>query len=125
MGKTRDLFKKIGDTSGTLHARIGTIKDRNDKDLTEAEEIKNRWQGYIEELYKRDINDRDNHDSVVTHQEPDILECKVKRALGSIVVAIQSTQSCPTLRHHGLQHTRPLCPSSSPKVCPSSCPLHR
>jgi len=125
MGKTRDLFKKIGDTSGTLHARIGTIKDRNDKDLTEAEEIKNRWRGYIEELYKRDLNERDNHDSVVTHQEPDILECKVKRALGSIVVAIQSTQSCPTLRHHGLQHTRPLCPSSSPKVCPSSCPLHR
>ena len=85
MGKTRDLFKKIGDTSGTLHARIGTIKDRNDKDLTEAEEIKNRWRGYIEELYKRDLNERDNHDSVVTHQEPDILECKVKRALGSIV----------------------------------------
>ena len=85
MGKTRDLFKKIGDTSGTLHARIGTIKDRNNKDLTEAEEIKNRWRGYIEELYKRDLNERDNHDSVVTHQEPDILECKVKRALGSIV----------------------------------------
>ena len=100
------------------------IKTRNGKNLTEAEEIKNRWQGYIEELYKRDLNEWDNHDSVVTHQEPDILECKVKWASGSIVVAIQSTQSCPTLWHHGLQHTRPLCPSPSPKVFPSSCPLH-
>ena len=90
MGKTRDLFKKIGDISGTLHARIGTIKDRNDKDLTEREEIKNRCQGYIDELYKRDLNEPDNHNSVVTHQEADILECKVKWALGSIVTAVQS-----------------------------------
>ena len=84
MGKIRDLFKKIGDTKGTLHVRMDMIKDRNSKDLTEAEEIKKRWQGYKEELYNNDINDLDNHDGVVTHLEPDILECKVKWALGSI-----------------------------------------
>ena len=75
MGKIRDLFKKIGDTKGTLHVRMDMIKDRNSKDLTEAEEIKKRWQGYKEELYNNDINDLDNHDGVVTHLEPDILEC--------------------------------------------------
>ena len=76
MGKIRDLFKKIGDTKGTLHVRMDMIKDRNSKDLTEAEEIKKRWQGYKEELYNNDINDLDNHDGVVTHLEPDILECR-------------------------------------------------
>ena len=84
MGKTRDLFKKIGDTKGTFYAKIGTIKDRNGKDLTEAEEIKKKWQEYTEELYKKGFNDWDIHSSVVTHQEPDILKYKVKWTLGSI-----------------------------------------
>ena len=82
MGKTRHLFKKTGDTKGTFHAKTGTIKERNSKDLTEAEEIKKRWQ-YTEELYKKDLHDPDNHDGVVTHLKPDILECEVKWALGS------------------------------------------
>ena len=85
-GKTRDLFKKIRDTKGTFHAKMGSIKDRNGMDLTEAEDIKKRWQEYTEELYKKDLHDQDNHDSVVTHLEPDILECVVKWALGSITV---------------------------------------
>ena len=84
MGKTRDLFKKIRDTKGTLHAKMGTIKDRNGKDQTEAEDIKKRWQEYTEELYKKDLHDQDNHDDVITHSEPDILECEVEWALGSI-----------------------------------------
>ena len=84
IGKTRDLFKKIRDTKGTLHAKMGSIKDRNGMDLTEAEDIKKRWQEYTEELYKRDLHDLDNHDGVITHREPDILECEVKWALGSI-----------------------------------------
>ena len=84
MVKTRDLFKKIRDTKGTLHAKMGTIKDRNDRDLTEAEDIKTRWQEYTKELYKTDLCDQDNHDGVITHLEPDILECEVKWALGSI-----------------------------------------
>ena len=84
MGKTRDLFKKIRDTKGTFHAKMGTIKDRNGMDLTEAEDIKKRWQEYTEELYKKDLHDPDNHDGVITHLEPDILECEVKWALGSI-----------------------------------------
>ena len=84
MGKTRDLFKKIRDTKGTFHAKMGTIKDRNGMDLTEAEDIKKRWQEYTEELYKKDLHDPDNHDGVITHLEPDILESKVKWALGSI-----------------------------------------
>ena len=83
MGKTRDLFKKIRDTKGTFHAKMGTIKDRNRMDLTEAKDIKKRWQEYTEELYKKDLNDPDNHDGMITHLEPDILECKVKWALGS------------------------------------------
>ena len=83
MGKTTDLFKKIRDTEGTFHAKMGTIKDRNGLDLTEAEDIKNRCQEYTE-LYKNDLNDPDNHDGMITHQEPDILEWEVKRALGSI-----------------------------------------
>ena len=84
MGKTRDLFKKIRDTKGTFHAKIGIIKDRNGMDLTEAEDIKKRQQEYTEELYKKDLHDPDNHNSVITHLEPDILECEVKWALGSI-----------------------------------------
>ena len=84
MGKTRDLFKKIRDTKGTFHAKMGTIKDRNGLDLTEAEDIKKRWQEYTEELYKKDLHDPNNHDGVITHLEPDILECEVKWALGSI-----------------------------------------
>ena len=83
MGKTRDLFKKIRDTKGTFHAEMGTIKDRNGMDLTEAEDIKKKWQEYTEEIYKKDLHNLDNHDGVVTHLEPDILECKVKWALGS------------------------------------------
>ena len=78
MGKTRELFKKIKDTKGTLHLKIGTIKDRNGMDLTKAEDIKKRWQEYTEELHKKDLHDPDNHDGVNTHLEPDILECKVK-----------------------------------------------
>jgi len=82
--KTRDLFKKIRDTKETFHARMGTIKDRNGMDLTEAEDIKKRWQEYTEELQKKDLNNPDNHNSVITHLVPDILECEVKWALGSI-----------------------------------------
>ena len=84
MGKTRDLFKKIRDTKGTFHAKMGSIKDRNGMDLTEAEDIKKWWQEYTEELYKKDLHDPDNHDGVITHLEQDILECEVKWALGSI-----------------------------------------
>ena len=84
MGKTRDLFKKIRDTKGTFHAKMGTIKDRNSMDLPEAEDIKKRWQEYTEELYKKDLHDLDNHNGVITHLEADILECEVKWALGSI-----------------------------------------
>jgi len=86
IGKTRDLFKKIRDTKGTFHAKMGTIKGRNGMDLTEAEDIKKRWQEYTEELYKKDLHDPDNHDGVITHLEPDILECEVKWALGSITM---------------------------------------
>ena len=78
MGKSRDLFKKIRDTKGTFHAKMGTIKDRNSMDLTEAEDIKKRWQEYTAELYKKDLHDPDNHNGVITHLEPDILECEVK-----------------------------------------------
>ena len=105
MGKTSDLFKKTGDSKGTFHAKVGTIKDRNSQDLTEADEIKKSWQEYTEELYKKGLNDTDNHNkrSVVTHLEPDILECEVKWTLGSITknkangAAAMSLQSCPTL----------------------------
>ena len=86
MGKTRDLFKKIRDTKGTFHEKMGLIKDRSSMDLTEAEDIKKRWQEYTEELYKKDLHDPDNPDGVVTHQEPDILECEVKCALESITM---------------------------------------
>ena len=84
MGKSRDLFKKIRDTKGTFHAKMCSMKDRNGMDLTEAEDIKKRWQEYTEELYKTDLHDLDNHDGMITHLEPDILECEVKWALGSI-----------------------------------------
>ena len=86
MGKTKDLFKKIRDTKGTFHAKMGTIKDRSGRDLTEAEDIKKRWREYTEEQYKKDLHDPDNHDGVITHLEPDILECKVKWALGNITM---------------------------------------
>ena len=86
MGKTRDLFKKIRDTRGTLHAKMGTMKDRNDMDLTEAEDIKKRWQQYTEELYKKGLHNPDNHNGMITHLEPDILEGEVKWALGSITM---------------------------------------
>ena len=88
MGSTRDLFKKSRDTKGPFHAKTGSIKDRNGMDLTEAEDIKKRWQEYTEELYKKDLHDPDNHEGVITptHIEPDILECEVKWALGSIIM---------------------------------------
>ena len=86
MGKTRNLFKKIRDTKGTFPAKMGSIKDRNGMDLTEAEDIKKRWQEYTEELYKKDLHDPDNHDRVITHLEPNTLECEVKCALGSITM---------------------------------------
>ena len=85
MGKTRDLFKKIRDTKGTFHAKMGQIKGRNGMDLTEAEDIKKRWQEHTEKLYKKDLHNPDNHNGVITHLEPDILECEVKWALESII----------------------------------------
>ena len=89
MGKTRDLFKKIRDTKGIFHAKMGSMKDRNGMDLTEAEDIKKRWQEYTEEVYKKDLHNPDNHNGVInhTHPEPDILECEVKWALGSITTS--------------------------------------
>ena len=95
MGKTRDLLKKIRDTKGTFHAKMGTIKDRNGMDLTEAEDIRNRWQEYTEEPYKKDLHDTDNHDSMMTHLEPDMLECEVKWALGSITTNKASGDGIP------------------------------
>ena len=86
MGKTRDLFKKIRDTKGTFHSKMGTIKDRNGTNLKEIKDIKKRWQEYTEELYKKELHDPENHDGVITHLEPDILECEVKWALGSITM---------------------------------------
>ena len=86
MGKTRDLFKKIRDIKGTFHAKMGSIKDRNGMDLTEAEDIKKRWQEYTEELYTKDLHNPDNHDGVITDLEPDILECEVQQVLGSITL---------------------------------------
>ena len=85
MGKTRDLFKKIRDTKGAFHANMGSIKDRNGRDLTETEDIKKRWQKYTEDLYKKDLHDPDNHNGVITHLEPDTLEYEVKQALGSVI----------------------------------------
>ena len=88
MGKNRDLFKKIRDTKGIFHAKMGSVKDRDYKDLTEAEDIKKRWQEYTEELYKKDLHDRDNHEGVIIHLDPDILECEVKWALESITTKL-------------------------------------
>ena len=105
MGKTRDLFKKIRDTKGTFHAKMGSINDRNGMDLTEAEDIKKRWQEYTGELYRNDLHDPDNQDGMITHLELDILECKVKGALGSIttnkvsrgdVIPVELFQILPT-----------------------------
>ena len=95
MGKTRDLFKKIRDTKGTFHAKMGSIKDRNGTDLTEAEDIKKRWQEYTEELYKKDLHNQDNRDGVITHLEPDILDCEVKWALRSITTNKASDDGIP------------------------------
>ena len=92
MGKTRDLFKKIKDTKGTFHAKMGTIKERNGMDLTEAEDIKKRWQEYTEELYKKDLHDPDNHDGVITGLEPDILECEVNKASGGDGIPVELFQ---------------------------------
>ena len=101
MGKTRDLSKKIRNTKGTLHAKMGQIKDRNGMDLTEAEDIKMRWQEYTEELYKKDLHDQDNHNGVITDLEPDILECEVKGALESITtLIIREMQIKTTMRYH-------------------------
>ena len=86
MGKTRDLFEKIRDTTGTFHAKMGSIQDRNGMDLTEAEDIKKRWQEYTEELYKNYLHDEDDHDDIIIHLEPDILECEVKWAVESITM---------------------------------------
>ena len=123
MGKTRDLSKKIGDTMGTFPAKMGTINDRKGKDLTKAKEIKKSWQEYIGELYKTGLNDLDNHDAVITHLEPDILECKVKWDLGSITmnkvrggdgILCACTLTCfrvsDTLQHYGPWPMRLLCP---------------
>ena len=95
MGKTRDLFKKIRDTKGTFHAKMGSIKDRNGMDLTEAKDIKKRWQEYTEELYKKDLHDPDNINGVITDLEPDILEYEVKWALGSITTNKTSDDGIP------------------------------
>ena len=92
MGKTRDTFKKIRDTKGTFHAKMGTIKDRNGMDLIEAEDIKKRWQEYTEELYKTDLHDPDNHDGVITHLEPDVLKCEVRWAIG--IITMNKARSC-------------------------------
>ena len=86
MGKTRDLFKKMRDTKGVFHVKMGSIKDRDGMDLTETEDIKKRWQEHTEELYKKDLHDPDNHNGVITHLEPDVLECEVQLALGSITL---------------------------------------
>ena len=116
IGKTRDLFKKIRDTKGTFHAKMGTIKDRDGMDLTEAEDIKERWQEYTEELYKKDLHDPDNHDVVIIHLEPDILECEVKWALGSITMDIASggdgilAELFQILKDDTLKVLRSICP---------------
>ena len=91
MGRTRDVFKKIGDTKGTWYAKMGTIKNRSSMDLTKAEDIKKRWQEYTEQLYKKHLHDPDNHDGVIIHLQPDILECEVKCALGTITMNKAST----------------------------------
>ena len=96
MGNIKEIFKKITDIKGTFHAKMGSIKDRNAMDLTEAEDIKKRWQEYTEELYKKDLHDQGNHDSVITHLEPDILECEVKWAIGRFTM--KKVSSCEKKR---------------------------
>ena len=115
MGKTRDLFKKIRDNKGTFHAKMGSIKDRNGMDLTEAEDMKKRWQEYTEELYKKDLQDPDNHDGVITQLEPDILECEVKWALGSITTNKDSggdgipVELCQILKDDAVKVLQSIC----------------
>ena len=115
IGKTRDLFKKIRDTRGTIHAKMGTIKDRNGMDLTEAKDIKKRWLEYTEELYKKDLQDQDNHNGVITHLEPDILECKVKWALGIITMNKASggdgipVELCQILKDNAVKVLHSIC----------------
>ena len=115
MGNTRDLFKKIRDTKGTFHAKMGSIKDRNGTDLTEAEGIKKRWQEYTEDLYKKDLHDPDNHDGVITHLEPDVLESEVKWALGSITMNKTSggdripVELCQILQDEALKVLHSIC----------------
>ena len=109
MGKTRDPFKKIRDTKGTFHAKMGSIKDRNGMDLTEAEDIKKRWQEYSEELYKKDLHDPDNHDGVITHLEPDILECEVKWALESMTTNKASVGLFQVLRDDAVKVLPSIC----------------
>ena len=115
MGRTRDLFKKIRDTKRIYHAKLGTIKDRNNMDLTEAEDIKKRWEEHTEELYKKDLHDPDNHDGVITHLEPDVLECEVKWALGSITMNKASgsvgisVELFPILKDDGMKVLHSIC----------------
>ena len=109
MGKTGDLFKKIGDTKGIFHVKMCTVKDRHGKDIREAEEIKNTWEEDTEELYKKGLNDMDNHDGLVTQLESEILECEGKWALWSVTSVMSDS-----LRPHGLWPTRLLCPWDSP-----------
>ena len=115
MGKMRDLFKKIRNTKGTFHAKIGPIKGRNGMDLAEAEDIKKRWQEYTEELYRKDLHDPDNHDGVITHLEPDILECEVKWALGSITMNKTSggdripVELCQMLKDNAVKVLHSIC----------------
>ena len=115
MGKTRDLFKKIRDTKGIFHAKMGTRKDRNYMDLTEAEAIKKRWQEYTEELYKKDFHDPDNHDGVITHLELDILECEFKWVLGSITTNKATggngipVELCQILKDYAVKVLQPIC----------------
>ena len=104
MGKTRDLFKKIRDTKGTIRAKMGSIKDRNGMDLTEAEDIKKRWQEYMEELYKKDLHDPDNHDGVITHLEPDILESEVSQSYPTLCDSMD--YSLPGFSVHGIFQAR-------------------
>ena len=131
MGKTRDLLKKISDTKGTFHAKMDSIKDRNGMGLTEAEDTKKRWQQYTEELYKKILHDPEDHDGVITHLEPGILECEVKWALGSTITnkASQSVSQFSrsvvsgSLRPHEPRHARPPCPPPTPGVHSNSHPL--
>ena len=115
MGKTRDLFKKIRDTKGTFHAKMGSVKDRNGMDLTEAEDIKKRWQEYTEELYKKDLHDAHNHSGIITHLESDILECEVKWALGTITTNKANggggtpVELCQIMKDYAVQVLHSIC----------------